>query len=90
MRYYQYSNTVTAVVSAKIPDELRKKTKMYHIKVSKVVREALEDEVRKLEEKNLSKDLDKIGRILRKNVSGNEIVKAIRSSRDDQTFREAY
>lgn len=75
---------MTTVVSAKIPDELRKKTRMYHIKISRVVREALEDEVRKLEEKNLSQDLDKLGRILRKNVSSNEIVKAVRSSRDER------
>ncbi|MGB9003642.1 MAG: hypothetical protein WCC52_07545 [Nitrosotalea sp.] len=75
---------MTTVVSAKIPDELRKKARMYNIKVSKVVREALEDEVRKLEEKSLSQDLDKIGRILRKNVSNNEIVRVVRSSRDER------
>ncbi len=75
---------MTTVVSAKIPDELRKKARIHHIKISKVVREALEDEVRKIEEQNLSQDLDKIGRILRKNVSGNEIVKAVRSSRNER------
>jgi len=75
---------MTTVVSAKIPDELRKKARMHHIKISKVVREALEDEVRKIEEQNLSQDLDKIGRILRKNVSSNEIVKAVRSSRNER------
>ncbi len=75
---------MTTVVSAKIPDELRKKARMHHIKISRVVREALEDEVRKLEEQSLSQDLYKIGRILRKNVSSNEIARAVRSSRDER------
>ncbi|MGI0088395.1 MAG: hypothetical protein ACREBI_10650 [Nitrosotalea sp.] len=75
---------MTTVVSAKIPDELRKKARTYHIKVSKVLRKALEDEVRKVEAKNLSQDLDKIGRILRKNVSSNDIIRAVRSSRNER------
>ncbi|MGB6463756.1 MAG: hypothetical protein WA799_05320 [Nitrosotalea sp.] len=75
---------MTTVVSAKIPDELRKKARIHHIKVSQVVRKAIEEEVRKIEEKKLSKDLDEIGHILRKNVSSNEIVKAVRSSRNER------
>lgn len=75
---------MTTVVSAKISDELRKKARMYNIKISKVVRKAIENEIRKIEEESLSKDLDKIGRILRKNVSSNEIVKAVRSSRNER------
>lgn len=75
---------MTTVVSAKIPDELRKKARIHNIKVSKVVRKALEDEVRKIEEQNLSKDLDKIGSMLRKNVSSNEIARAVRSSRNER------
>ncbi|MGI0047069.1 MAG: hypothetical protein ACREBB_07775 [Nitrosotalea sp.] len=43
----------------------------------------LEDKNRNLEE-NLSKDLDKIGRILRKNTNSAEIVKAVRSSRNER------
>lgn len=75
---------MTTVVSAKIPDELREKARLHHIKVSKVVRKALEDEVRKIEEQSLSKDLDNLGRILRNNVNSNEIVRAIRSSRNER------
>ena len=75
---------MTTVISAKIPDELRGKARLYHIKVSRVLRKALEDEVRKIEEKNLSRDLDKVGRILRNNVNQNEIVRAVRSSRNER------
>ena len=75
---------MTTVISAKIPDELREKARLYHIKVSKVLRKALEDEVRKIEEKNLSKGLDKVGRILRNNVNQNEILRAVRSSRNER------
>lgn len=75
---------MTTVVSAKIPDELRKKARIHHIKISTVVRKALEEEVRKIEEQNLSKDLDKIGSMLRKNVSSKEIVRAVRSSRNER------
>lgn len=75
---------MATVVSAKIPDELRKRARIHHIKISQLVRKAIEDEVRKIEEEILSKDLDKIGRILRKNVSSNDIVKAVRSSRNER------
>ncbi|HJT09687.1 MAG TPA: hypothetical protein VJ771_02780 [Candidatus Nitrosotalea sp.] len=75
---------MTTVVSAKIPEELKKKVAMHHIKISRVVRKAIEEEVRKIEEESLSKSLDKIGSILRKNVSSNEIVKAVRSSRNER------
>lgn len=72
------------VVSAKIPDELGKKAKLHHIKISQVVKKAIEEEVRRVEEKSLSADLDKMGRILRKKVSSKEIVRAVRSSRNER------
>ncbi len=75
---------MATTISAKIPDELRKKARMHHIKISQVVRKAIESEVKKIEEKSLSRDLDKIGPILRKNVSSGEISKAVRSSRDER------
>lgn len=82
--YYQESNTVTTTISAKIPDELREKARLHHIKISQVVRRAIESEVKKIESKNLSHDLDGMGRMLRKNVSCNEISSAVRSSRNER------
>lgn len=75
---------MAVVISAKIPDELRKKARTHHIKISRVVRKAIEEEVRKIEEEKLSKDLDKIGKALRKNLTDGEIVKAVRSTRNER------
>ncbi|MDE1766179.1 MAG: hypothetical protein KGI27_07900 [Thaumarchaeota archaeon] len=75
---------MAVVVSSKIPEELRKKARTHNLKISKIVRKAIEDEVRRIEEESLSKNLDRIGRVLRKNVSSNDIVKAVRSSRDEK------
>lgn len=75
---------MTTVISAKISDELRRKTRIHHIKISQVVRRAIEEEVRKIEQEKLSKDLDNLSSILHKNVGNNEIIKAIRSSRDER------
>ncbi|MDE1862731.1 MAG: hypothetical protein KGI33_07455 [Thaumarchaeota archaeon] len=75
---------MTTVVSAKIPDELGKKAKLHHIKISQVVKKAIEEEVRRVEEKSLSADLGKMGRILRKKVSSKEIVRAVRSSGNER------
>jgi len=39
---------------------------LHHIKISQVVKKAIEEEVRRVEEKSLSADLGKMDRILRK------------------------
>ncbi|GEM_PF-389269 len=75
---------MTTVISAKIPDELKKKAKLHHVNLSKIVRKAIEDEVRKLEEEKLSGDLERVGRVLRKSVSSGDIVKAVRASRNER------
>ncbi len=75
---------MTTVVSAKIPDELRKKAREHHINISQVVRKAIEEEVKRREARNLSEDLGNIGRVLQKNVSKREIVRAVRSSRNER------
>jgi len=62
----------------------REKRKAHHIKVSRVVRKVIEEEVRKMEEEKISKDLDKIGIVLRKNLTDGEIVKAVRSARNER------
>ncbi len=71
-------------VSAKIPEKLKEKTKLYNIKISRVVRRAIEDEVRKIEDETLSKDLVQIGKMLKNTLSSKEIVKAVRSSRNER------
>ncbi len=84
IKYYAKGNTMTTVVSAKIPDELREKTKLHHIKISKVIRKALEEEVKKIEEDRLSKELDKLSHLLQRKITSKEITKAVRSSRNER------
>jgi hypothetical protein len=51
-------------VSARIDKTLREKLKRYGISVSKVIKRALEEEVRKAEEEEIRRILGRIGRIL--------------------------
>jgi len=53
-------------VSARIDKALREKLKRYGISASKVIRRALEEDVRKAEEEEIRKILGRIGRILEK------------------------
>lgn len=67
-------------VSTKIPQELKEKMKQLEIKPSKLLRKAIEDEIRKREAKKLKEDIEKLKPVLNK-VSVEEIVKSIREDR---------
>ncbi|MCX8180891.1 MAG: hypothetical protein N3E41_05915 [Thermofilaceae archaeon] len=71
------------VVSAKIERELYEKVKKYRIPVSVVIRRALEEEVARVEEKEVEVALEKAGRILEK-VPRGEFVEVVRSSREER------
>ena len=73
---------VYVTVSAKIDRELYEKLKRYGIPVSRVVRKALEEEVRRAEEEEAKRFLERIGEILEK-IPSEEIVKSIRESREE-------
>jgi predicted Fe-Mo cluster-binding NifX family protein len=73
---------VYVTVSAKIDRELYEKLKRYGIQVSRVVRKALEEEVRRAEEGEVKKLLERMGGILEK-IPSEEIVKSIRESREE-------
>lgn len=47
------------IVSVKIPQSLYEKIKKYNTKVSQVIRRTLEEEIEKIEEKELASMLDK-------------------------------
>ncbi len=70
-------------VSAKIQRELHRKLKEYRIPVSEVIRRALEEEVRRREEMEYKKALEKMQEILKK-IPSEEIVEAMRSSREER------
>jgi len=74
----------SATVSAKIPPALKRKLERYKIRVSEVVRVALEQEVSRAEERNLESRLEHISSQLSKKLRPNDIVLAVRASRRER------
>ncbi len=70
-------------VSARIRRELYEKLKKYSVNVSDVIRRALEEEVRRREEEEVAKMLDKAQEILAR-IPSEELVEAIRASREER------
>ena len=70
-------------VSVKIPQDLREKIRELGIKPSKILRKAIEDEVKRREAQRLKQDIEKLKPLLNK-VSMDEIVKSIREDRENR------
>lgn len=70
-------------VSTKIPKQLREKIQRLKIKPSKILRKALEDEVKKREVEELKEEINKLKPILEK-ISLDDVVKNIREDRDSR------
>lgn len=70
-------------VSTKIPKQLKEKIQKFKIKPSKILRKALEDEVKKREVEELKAEINKLKPILDK-ISVEDIVKSIREDRDSR------
>lgn len=70
-------------VSAKVRTSLWERIKKLNINVSEIIRRALEEEVRKMEEKELAEELGEVGKILSIHTD-EEIVELIRSSREER------
>jgi len=85
VEYLMKNNLVTqcVTVSTKIPKQLKEKIQKFKIKPSKILRKALEDEVKKREVEELKVEIDKLRPILDK-VSVEDIVKSIREDRDSR------
>ena len=75
------SNTTT--VSAKIPRGLKEKLRRLKINVSQLIREALEEEVRRREEEQLRNMAEQVSLSLKK-IPSEEIVRLIRESREER------
>jgi post-segregation antitoxin (ccd killing protein) len=73
-------NTSTTV-STKIPQELKEKMKQLKIKPSKLLRKAIEDEIKRREAKNLKEEIDTLKTTLDK-VHLEDIVTSIREDRN--------
>jgi post-segregation antitoxin (ccd killing protein) len=74
-------NQVT--ISAKIPAALKKKLTTLDVNVSRLMREALQCEVERLEKENLRKLAEDTGEIFQK-IPAEELVEAIRAGRENR------
>jgi uncharacterized membrane protein len=70
-------------VSARIRRELYEKLKKYSVNVSYVIRRALEEEVRRREEEEVARMLNKAQEILAR-IPSEELVEAIRAGREER------
>jgi len=69
-------------VSAKVPEELKKKLHELNVNTSLLVRKALEEEIKRREEEELKALAVKASRLLKK-IPTTEITRAIRAARDE-------
>lgn len=75
---------MSTVVSAKIPDELKKKADKYGIQIGRLVRETLAEKIRTMENQMLSSQLDEISSKIGSKIKKGDVVKVVRSSRDER------
>lgn len=68
-------------VSTKIPEELKDKMKKLGLKPSKVLRKALEDEIRRKEVQNIKTNIQNFKNMLEK-IPMEEVVKSVREDRN--------
>jgi len=73
--------TECVTVSTKIPKQLKERMQRLKIKPSKILKKALEDEVKKRELQELKDEINKLKPILDK-IDTEDIVKSIREDRD--------
>ena len=75
-------NSVT--ISAKIPPALKRKLERHKIRISEVVRSALEQEVSRAEERTLGSRLEEVSTQLSRKLGPGDIVLAVRASRRER------
>lgn len=71
------------VVSAKVPKEVKEELKKQNVNISKVVREALEKEIKKRRVEDLKRRYSEIKPILDK-ISAQEVTQLIRKDREQR------
>jgi len=75
---------MSEVVTAKVSRDLRDRARKYGVNISGLVRKALEAEVERLEEQELRKQIDKVSLSVRKQLSQQDVVEAIRETREER------
>ena len=78
-----YNYCMSEVITVRVKKSLKEKKRKHKINVSKTVREALEDEVKKRENAELAQAISQMKAVLEK-IPDDEIVRAIRESRDQR------
>jgi len=74
---------MSEIVTVRVKKSIKEKARKYGINVSKTVREALENEVKKHEEEEFAQAFATMKAILQK-IPDAEIVRAVRESRDQR------
>lgn len=74
---------MSEVVTVRVDKTLKEKIRKYRINVSKITREALEEEIKKHERQELANAIREMKTVLNK-IPDDEIIKAIRESRDQR------
>ncbi len=75
---------MVAVVSAKVPKDLKERARKHGLVISEFVRKALEAEVERLERDELRGELHEIRQRLKGKLGERDVVKAIRESREER------
>ena len=74
---------MSEVVTVRVDKTLKKKIRKYKISISKITRDALEEEIKKHERQELANAISEMKTLLNK-IPDDEIVKAVRESRDQR------
>jgi len=74
---------MSEVVTVRVDKVLKEKIRKYKISVSKITREAIEEEIKKHERQELANAVSEMKTLLNK-IPDDEIVRAIRESRDQR------
>jgi post-segregation antitoxin (ccd killing protein) len=74
---------MSEVVTVRVDKDLKEKIRKYRISVSKITREALEEEIKKRERQELANAVSEMKTLLNK-IPDDEIVRAVRESRDQR------
>lgn len=73
----------SVTVSTKIPRQLKEKLQRFKIKPSRILRKALEEEVRRMELEELKGEVGRLKPVLEK-VSMEDVVRSVREDRDSR------
>lgn len=75
---------MTKTVSAKIPDEMKEEIEREKINVSKVIREALDEELAERRREGLQRDATNLRKRVGDGISTDTIVAAVRETRQER------